>query len=359
VDTGAVRDLTALPKAHLHVHLESTVRWSTLQDIGDANGVPVPEHLSAGAVFDGFRSFGDANALIRDCLRTPDDFHRIALEFCADEAALGTAYAEVSFSASSHGDRLGDLAMPLEAVIAGLADGAAYGIECRVLLDHSRRRTERGPRTLDLALRYADQGVIGIGLAGDESYPLAPFKDVLDRAAGAGLHLVHHAGETAGPESIREALGTGRAERIGHGIRILDDPGLVGEIEVPLEVCPTSNVALGLVPSYADHPLPRLLAAGLAVTINTDIPNVLGDLTLTGELTRVRDAFGLDDTALASLNTTAVDASFAPPATKSRLHTATTTWLAGGHDLGLTGRVRSPERSPSTQEVLDDLRGER
>lgn len=325
-----MRDLRALAKAHLHVHLESTVRWSTLRELGDANGVPVPEHLAGGAVFHGFRAFGDANARIRACLCTPDDFHRIALEFCADEAAQGTAYTEVSFSASSHGDRLGDLAMPLEAVLAGLAEGAAYGIECRVLLDHSRRRVERGPRTLDLALRYADRGVIGIGLAGDESYPLAAFKDVLDRAAEAGLHLVHHAGETAGPESIREALGAGRAERIGHGIRVLDDPDLTAGLRVPLEVCPTSNVALGLVPSYSDHPLPRLLEAGLAVTINTDIPNVLGNLTLTDELTRVRDTFALDDAALASLNHTAIDASFAPPATKTRLHTATDTWLGWG-----------------------------
>jgi adenosine deaminase len=329
---AGVRDLAELRKAHLHVHLESTVRWPTLREIAAANGLKVPDHLARGRVFDGFRDFGDNNALIRKCLRRPEDFRRVALEFCADEAAQGTAYAEVSFSASSHGERLGDLAMPLEAVLAGLADGrTAYGIECRVVLDHSRRRVDRGTRTLALAIRYADQGVAGIGLAGDESYELAPFKDVLDAAAEAGLRLVHHAGETAGPDSIREAVTTGRAERIGHGIRVLDDPDLLAELRdrrLPLEVCPTSNVALGLVPSYADHPLPHLMQAGLTVVIGTDIPNVLGSLTLTGELTRIRDTFGYDDATLAALNHAAIDASFAPADTRARLHTATSTWLA-------------------------------
>jgi adenosine deaminase len=326
-----VRDLSQLPKVHLHVHLESTVRWSTLRELGAENGVDVPEHLAGGAAFDGFRDFGDQNALIRACLRRPEDFARVAREFCADEAAQGTSYAEVSFSASSHGVRVGELAMPLEAVLDGLAEGSAtHGIEVRVLLDHSRRRVERATRTLRLATAYADRGVVGIGLAGDESYPLAPFKAMVDGAAGAGLHLVHHAGETAGPDSIREALHTGRAERIGHGIRVLDDEDLLAELrdrQVPLEVCPSSNVALGLVPSYGAHPLPRLVGAGLAVTISTDIPNVLG-VSLTDEFARVRDIFEYDDAALANLNHTAIDASFAPAGTKARLHAATDAWLA-------------------------------
>jgi len=326
---AGVRDLARLPKAHLHVHLESTIRWPTLRELGSANGVEVPEHLAGGAAFDGFRDFGDNNGLIRACLRRPADFARVAREFCADEAAQGTSYAEVSFSASSHGERLGDLAMPLESVLDGLAEGsAAHGIEVRVLLDHSRRRVERAPRTLGLATSYAHRGVIGIGLAGDESYPLAPFKALVDAAAEAGLHLVHHAGETAGPDSIREALGTGRAERIGHGIHALDDPGLVAELRdrrIPLEVCPSSNVALGLVVRHPPAAPARL--RGLAVTISTDIPNVL-DTTLTDELARIRDTFAYDDPLLATLNHNAIDASFARPDLKARLHAGTDAWLA-------------------------------
>jgi adenosine deaminase len=329
-----MRDLLLLPKAHLHVHLESTIRWATLREIGAANGVPVPSPPDGPLVFAGFRQFADHNTLVRTCLRRPEDFHRIAVEFCADEAAQGTRYAEVTFTAASHGERLGDPDMPLDAVLAGLAEGqAAYGIECRVILDHSRRRpAERAWRTLALAERHAADGVIGIGLAGDEAHPLAPFAEMLDAARDAGLRLVHHAGETCGAASIREAIGIGHTERLGHGIRVLDDPSLVAEVRdraIALEVCPSSNVALGLAKSLDTHPLPRLREAGLRVTLNTDIPLTTGT-TLTEEYTRVRAAFGYDDAVLADLSRTAVDASFAPATTKARLHAETDAWLRDG-----------------------------
>jgi adenosine deaminase len=328
-----VRDLTRLPKAHLHVHLESTIRWPTLREIGTANGVPVPAPPADGpVVFDGFHRFADLGALVRDCLRRPEDFRRIAVEFCADEAAQGTRYAEVTFTAAAHGERLGRPEMPLEAVLDGLAEGgAAYGIECRVILDHSRRRSvDRARRTVDLAARYAAHGVAGVGLAGDEAHPLTPFAEVVASAREAGLHLVHHAGETRGPASVREAMTIGRTERLGHGIGVLDDAGLVAEVRdrgLPLEVCPSSNVALGLVPSFAAHPLPRLIDAGLVVTVNTDIPAIVGT-TLTEEYTRIRTAFGYDDATLAALALAGVEASFAPETTKARLRRDIAAWAA-------------------------------
>ncbi len=292
-----------LPKAHLHVHLESAIRWTTLAELAAAHGLPVPARPVDG--FRGLPAFLDHNQLVRDCLRTPADFARVAREFCADEAADGTRYVEVSFTAAAHGERLGDLDMPLLAVLDGLAQGQdEHDIDCRVLLDHSRRRSvERAWRTLDLARRYADRGVIGIGLAGDESYPAAPFAAVCDAARDAGLHLVHHAGEACGPDSIREALDLGHAERIGHGIRILDDRDLVAEVRerrIPLEVCPTSNVALGFAPSLAVHPIARLLEAGLVVTLNTDIPAMVGT-TLSAEYAAVQAAADLDDEQLAQI----------------------------------------------------------
>jgi adenosine deaminase len=328
-----MRDLLLLPKAHLHVHLESTVRRETLREMGAANGVDVGALPDGPLAFDGFRQFADHNEVVRTCLRRPEDFRRVAVEFCADESAQGTRYAEVTFTAASHGERLGDLHMPLEAVLDGLAEGRAkYGIECRVLLDHSRRRSvERAWRTFELAERHAGDGVAGVGLAGDENHPLAPFAEVLDAARDAGLHLVHHAGEICGPASIREAIDVGHAERLGHGIRVLDDPRLVAEVReraIPLEVCPSSNVTLGLAGSFGTHPLPRLRDAGLRVTLNTDIPSIAGT-ALTEEYVRVREAFGYDDETLADLSRTAVDASFAPAATKERLHAETAAWLSG------------------------------
>jgi adenosine deaminase len=327
-----VRDLTALPKAHLHVHLESTVRWATLQDIGGANGVTVPAPPRTPAVrFSNFQAFAHHNALVRECLRRPEDFARIAMEFCQDEAAQGTRYVEVTFTAAAHGERLGQPEMPLLAVLEGLAQGqAAYGIECRLLLDHSRRRSvDRAWRTLHLATRYAADGVVGIGLAGDETYPLRPFAQVCDAAVEAGLHLVHHAGECCGPPSIREAITLGRAERLGHGIRTIDDTNLVAELReraIPLEVCPSSNVALGLVDSLATHPLPALRDAGLVVTVNTDIPAIIAT-SLTREYQHIRDTFGCGDEAIADLARASIDASFAPQPTRARLHREINAWL--------------------------------
>ncbi|QUH02932.1 adenosine deaminase [Saccharopolyspora erythraea] len=322
-----MRDPALLPKAHLHVHLESTVRWDTLREIGRANGVAVPDRPAG---FTGFRQFADHNSLVRHCLVRPGDFTRVAREFCHDEAAQGTRYAEVTFTAASHGERLGALEMPLEAVLEGLALGQAEtGLRCRVLLDHSRRRSvRRAWHTLHLATRYDE--VAAIGMAGEESYPLEPFAAVLDAARDAGVPLVHHAGEACGADSVREAIRTGHARRIGHGIRVLDDAALTAEIRdrgIALEVCPSSNVLLGFAASPAAHPLPRLRAAGLAVTVNTDIPAIAGT-TLSAEYALVRDTFGYDDHDLAALAHASVRASFADEKTKREMHHGIDTWLA-------------------------------
>jgi adenosine deaminase len=314
------------PVAHLHVHLESAVRWSTLAEIADRNGITFPDHLRGGAHrFGSFTDFFDQNHLVRECLRRPDDFRRVAVEFCADQVAEGVGYVEVSFTAAAHGERLGDLGMPLAAVLDGLAEGGErHGLDWKVILDTSRRRSvERAWRTLELARKHAAAGVVAVGLAGDEDYPAAPFAAVFAEAREAGLHVVHHAGEAGGPASIREAIEVG-AERLGHGIRVLDDPDLVEEVRergIPLEVCPASNVALGFVPSFAEHPLPRLRTAGLAVTLNTDIPAMI-DTTLPAEYAAAALEFGWTAADVATLARASVDASFADPATKARLRTA-------------------------------------
>jgi adenosine deaminase len=323
-----VRDLLGLPKAHLHVHLESTVRWPTLREIGAANGLTVPEQPALGT----FAAFFEQNALVRECLQRPADFRRIALEFCADEAAQGTRYAEVSFTAAAHGERLGDLDMPLRAVLEGLAEGRReYGLETRLILDHSRRRSvERARETVRLGEEFAADGVVAVGLAGDEAFSGKPFEAVFEAAKVAGLHVVHHAGEAEGPASIRQAIHGGRTERLGHGIRILDDADLVAEVRelrLPLEVCPSSNVALGFAPSLAEHPLPRLREAGLMVTLNTDIPAMIGT-PLAREYEHAREVFGYDDKVLAELALAGVEASFAPASCKTRLREEIETWLS-------------------------------
>jgi adenosine deaminase len=322
-----VRDLVRLPKANLHVHLEDAIRPQTLAAIAAAHGLrlapPTPITDSA--------SFFAAHELVRNCLQTFADFRRVAAEYCADEAAQGTTYAEVSFTAAGHGERLGDMTMPLRAVLEGLAIGREeHGLQTRLVLDHSRRRpVERAWVTLRLAESHAGEGVVAVGLAGPEAYPGDPFADVFRAARAAGLHVVHHAGEAAGPASIRQAIMTGCAERIGHGIRVLEDQKLTAEVAalgIPLEVCPHSNVLLGLAPSLAEHPLPRLLDAGLAVTVNTDIPAMTG-AGLAEEYRQLRETFGYDDAVIADVARAGVRASFAPDDLRAGLMARIDDWL--------------------------------
>ncbi len=268
------------------------------------------------AWFAGFGAFAEHNAAVRSCLRT---------------AADGVWYVELTFTAAAHGARLGAGDLPLEGVLAGLRAGRRdAGVAVRLVLDHSRRRpVPWAAETVRLATAHPEV-VVGFGVAGDEAAPLAPYAPVVAVAAEAGLHLVHHAGETAGAASVREALGIGRAERIGHGFRSLEDPELVAELRdrrVSLEVCPSSNVALGLVPSLPEHPLPALVDAGLVVTLNTDIPSVTGR-SLSAEYAAVRSTFGASDAELAGFAAAAVDAGYAPDDLKNELRAATAAWLA-------------------------------
>jgi adenosine deaminase len=321
-----MRDLRRLPKANLHVHLDSAIRQQTLAEMAASHGRLPPETTIRDSA-----SFFALNNVVRNCLVTFADFYRVALEYCADEAAQGTCYAEVSFTAAAHGERLGDMEMPLRAVLEGLAQGRRdYGLETGLVLDHSRRRpVERAWATLRLAESHAGAEVLAVGLAGDEAHSGYPFAAVFRAARAAGLHVVHHAGETAGPVSIRQAITVGGAERLGHGIRVLDDDSLAAEVValgIPLEVCPHSNVLLGLVPSLADHPLPRLLDAGLFVTVNTDIPAMTG-AGLAEEYRQLRDIFGYDDAVIAEIARPGVRASFASAHVKARLLARIEAWL--------------------------------
>lgn len=322
-----MRDLLSLPKANLHVHLEDAIRPPTVVELAASHDLRLP----ASVPITDSASFFAVHDVVRNCLLTFADFYRAAVEYCEDEAAQGTRYAEVSFTAAAHGERLGDMAMPLRAVLEGLAQGRAdYGLQTRLLLDHSRRRpVERAWATLRLAESHADAGVVAVGLSGDEAYPGDPFAAVFRAARAAGLHVVHHAGEAAGPDSIRQAITAGGAERLGHGIRVLEDEALTAEVValgIPLEVCPHSNVLLGLVPSLARHPLPRLLDAGLLVTVNTDIPAMTG-AGLAEEYRQLRDSFGYDDAVIAGLARAGVRASFAPADLKARLLSGIDAWL--------------------------------
>ncbi|HZD17005.1 MAG TPA: adenosine deaminase [Actinomycetota bacterium] len=327
------RDLVSLPKVELHVHLEGSMRAPTVVELADRYGVALPEGLRDGRYgFRDFRHFIDEWLAGLACLRAPEDLRRIALEFCEDEAAQGVRYAEVSFSLPDHAERLDDPDAALEAVLDGLAAGErASGIVCRVYVDVVRGiDLERSRDAMRAAVRHRDRGVIGIGLGGEERFPPETYADIFREAREAGLRSIPHAGETHGPGSIRGALQALGADRIGHGIRILEDPELVAEVRdrgIGLDVCPTSNAMTRSVPSLVEHPLPRMLEAGLLVTLNSDDPSMFGPW-LSDEYAAVRDVFGLDDVALARLAGNGVRASFADDGARAELDRAIQAWLA-------------------------------
>lgn len=331
-------DLRSLPKVHLHVHLEGTMRPRTVFELAAKHGVDPPHGLSADLGASPYRfldlaSFFVAYQRVRECLRDADDFRRIAYELCQDEAADGVRYAEVTFTPAFHALRLGDWDRPIASILDGFALGEAeFGIRCRLILDHSRRRPiELAEATLDLALRYRDRGVVALGLGGPENgYPPEPYAAVFERAVGEGLHSVPHAGEEAGPASIRGALTALRAERLGHGVRVLEAPDLVAEVRerrIPLEVCPSINVTTGVFGSLADHPLPRLLDAGLVVTLNADVPGMIAT-PVSREYELAREVFRWSDVALADIARAGVDAAFLPEQEKSKLEREIDSWLA-------------------------------
>lgn len=327
------RDLRALPKTDLHVHLEGAMRASTVVELADRYGVSLPEGLRDGRYeFRDFRHFIDEWVASIACLRSREDFRRIALEFCEDEAAEGVRYAEVSLSLADHAGRFTDWDSVVEGVLEGLAQGEReHRVRCRLSIDVVRGiDMELSRRAMRVAVSHRDAGVFGVGLGGEENHPPEPYAQIFDEARDAGLRSVPHAGETGGPASIRGALDALGAERIGHGIRVLEDPDLVDEVrerQIPFEVCPTSNVMTKVVPSMELHPLPRLLEAGLLVTLNSDDPSMFTS-PLAGEYEACRSTFGMDDEALAALGRAGVEASFADEPTKSELVAAIDAWLA-------------------------------
>jgi adenosine deaminase len=328
-----MRDLRALPKVDLHVHLEGSMRPTTVVELAERHGVELPAGLRDGRYeFRDFRHFIDEWVAGLMCLREAEEFRRVALEFCEDQAAQGVRYAEVSFSLPDHAERFDDWDGPMVGVLDGFAEGRErFGIECRMYVDVVRGiDMALSRRAMETAARYLDRGVIGIGLGGEERFPPEPYAEIFREAIARGLHRIPHAGETHGPGSIRgviEALG---AERIGHGIRILEDPALVEEVRergIGLDVCPTSNVMTRSVASLESHPLGAMLDAGLTCTLASDDPSMFHSF-IGDEYEVCRSVLGFDDERIAVLAGNGVRASFADGALKAELEHGIDDWLA-------------------------------
>ncbi len=337
-----MRDLRTLPKAELHIHLEGSVRAATLRELADRDGAALPHGLVGDRwTFGGPADFIDNYIELCQLFGHIEDFRRLAIEFCEDLAASGVHDAEVVFSPGNHARRFGDdWYGPIEAVLDGFATGGReHGVTVRLCPDIVRDNgLDDAERTLEVALRFAGNGVVALNCAGSERTDVAPFAPLFRRAARAGLRSVPHAGEWAGPENVRATIEHLRPDRIGHGVRAAEDPSLVmrlAELGLPLEMCPVSNVATGAWPDLATHPFPALREAGVVVTLNSDDPAMFGGW-LTGVYETAREAWGLSDADLAHIARTAVDVSFADDGRKAALRADIDAWLAADEPASAT-----------------------
>jgi adenosine deaminase len=314
-----------MPKVELHVHLEGSIRPSTVLELARRNGVTLPaddlEGMRQFYRFTDFDHFIRVYFAVSSCLKTVEDYDLIAYEFGADMARQNTRYAEVTVTPCTNVELSG---LPFDDVMGGLNEGRRragreFGVEFRWVLDIVRNNPETQQQVTEWAISARDRGVISLGLGGIEpGYPPELFVNSFARAREAGLHSVPHAGEIAGPESVWGSIRALGAERIGHGVRSIEDADLVAflrERQIPLEVSPTSNLCVGVYPSYELHPIRWLWDEGLYVTLNSDDPPMF-NTDLVGEYTVLAQRLGFTVDELERLSLNGLRASFLPESRK-------------------------------------------
>jgi len=283
--------------------------------------------------FTDFRQFLEVYRVVCACLRTADDFELVAYELAAELAAQNCRDAEITFTACVH-ERNGVPEADFRRGLRRARERArtALGVELAWIFDISRamrgaeaETTRWAAYTVEVAIDAMKEGVVALGLGGPEAgYPPEPFAPFFTRGRTAGLHSVPHAGEHLGPSSIRGALNALGAERIAHGVRALEDATLVAELaerRIALDICPTSNVCLGVCESLARHPLARLHARGVTMTGNSDDP-ALFDTTLSDEVMTLADPLGLGVAAIDEILVNGITHSFLPEPRKREMEAA-------------------------------------
>jgi adenosine deaminase len=332
-----MRDLAALPKAHLHLHLTGSMRPATLRELAARYGLERPVELDAPDLWTSkprdwsfFQRLYDA---ARSTIRTPADVDRVIHEAAADDGADGSVRLEIQVNPASYATRFG---LGVDEMVGRLVDacrraGDATGLSIGLVVAASWRADPR--RAVELArvaASFAGDGVVGFGLSEDDarSRP-ADFAEAFALARRAGLLAAPHSGYYGGPEHVRACVRELGAGRIGHGIAALRDPSLLDELArdgVALEFCPTSYPPLGVVPSLSDVPLRPLVAAGVPVALAADDPLLFG-VGLAGQYRIARDVLGFTDDELAELARASVRASTADPADQAAWLSAVDAWL--------------------------------
>jgi adenosine deaminase len=315
----------SLPKVDLHRHLEGSLRLRTLLEVGRAHGLSLPNtnrlrelvQIGDDEAFT-FENFLSKFQTLRLFYRSPEIIERITHEAIADAATDNVRYLELRFTPVALGRAEG---FPLEQVIQWVIDGthkavAEYHVKTRLIVSMNRHESpDLAARVVKIAANFIQDGLVGVDLAGDEAgFSGLLFTGVFKEAQQAGLHITIHAGEWGGAQNVSEAIRQLRAERIGHGVRVLEDPSvtiLARERGIPFEVCITSNYQSGVIPELSVHPLSRMISLGLNATINTDDPSI-SQITLSDEYRLACEDLGLSLETLRERVLAAAGAAFLP-----------------------------------------------
>ena len=320
-------DVRGIPKAELHCHLGGTISPVLARRLAERNGTALPAGLFRDDdtyEWSDFAGFMKAFDGVGACLQTPDDLRDATYEYLTSRARSGTLYVEL-FTSPDQAARVGmSYTAHIDGIAAGIWDAERdSGIVGRIIVNCLRNL---GPgRAVEVAETMVAEPhpyVVGIGMAGDETqFAAADFRPAYEIAAAAGYGCTVHAGEVCGADSVRAAIDALPVSRIGHGVRAIEDGGLVEELrrrEITLEVCPGSNVALGVFPDMESHPFRRLWDAGVRVSLNSDDPPFFGT-SLEGEYENAAGRFGLDRADLRRVTRTAIEAAFVDAHTKAGL----------------------------------------
>ena len=332
--------LASLPKAHLHLHLTGGMRHTTLVELAERSGVHLPDRLVEPAVDDwkllGWPRFQRLYDLARGVLRTADDISRLIGEIAEDEAAAGSRWCELQVTPTGYATRLGDVvtAMDVFTDAAAVAERRT-GVGMRLIVAANRTRPPwEAEQLARLAGRFGDRGVVGFGLSNDERMGrVEDFAKAFRIAREHGLIAVPHAGELLGPDAVRRTLDELAPSRIGHGVRAAEDPALLAGLAdagVACEVCPASNVALGVFEGHELVPLRALEGAGVPVVLAADDPLLFG-AGLLDQYAAARDTHGYTAEDLARLARASAEHSTMPPEVKTQLLADIDTWLLTSH----------------------------
>lgn len=347
-----MRDLRLLPKAHLHLHFTGSLRIDTLRELAEQRGARLPSTLTDDVALRvpadkrGWFRFQRHYDAARQVVKGEATLRRVVREAAIDDAAEGSRRLEIQVDPTSYAPEVGGITPALEIILdeARLAS-EEVGIEVGVIVAASRIRHPLDARTLArLAARHAGDGpgsVIGFGLSNDERRGItSEWTGAFSIAARAGLPAVPHGGELLGPEHVRDVVAHLKPSRLGHGVRATEDPELLARLVddgIAFEVCPASNVSLGVYPTPDAVPLPVLVEAGAKVALGADDP-LLFHSRLTDQYEIAR-AMGFDDAMIARLAKDSIDASFASEESKRRWRAEVDLWLASGQTV--TGSMTS------------------